>query len=138
VARASGRRAPPSARRGRAGSEYLPLEQSSPLHASTATAPRPAERRRRRSSVCEPPFSSNPHVTLRLVAKRLIIAIDGPSGAGKGTVARELAARLGYAHLDTGAMYRAVAWKAVKQGLSLADEDAVALVAEHARLDVGP
>ena len=70
--------------------------------------------------------------------KRLIIAIDGPSGAGKGTVARELAARLGYKHLDTGAMYRAVAWKAMSTGLPLDDEHALAAVAEHARLDVGP
>jgi cytidylate kinase len=70
--------------------------------------------------------------------KRLIIAIDGPSGAGKGTVARGLAARLGYKHLDTGAMYRAVAWKAVNQGLSLDDEEGVAALAEQARLDVGP
>ena len=70
--------------------------------------------------------------------RRLIIAIDGPSGAGKGTVARGLAARLGYRHLDTGAMYRAIAWKAVNDGLSLDDEAAVAALAETARLDVGP
>lgn len=68
----------------------------------------------------------------------LIIAIDGPSGAGKSTVARALARRLGYKHLDTGAMYRAVAWKAAKEGLTLEDEDAVAMIAERARLDVGP
>jgi cytidylate kinase len=42
-----------------------------------------------------------------------IIAIDGPSGAGKGTVARAIAAALGYRHLDSGAMYRAVGWKAL-------------------------
>jgi cytidylate kinase len=68
----------------------------------------------------------------------LIIAIDGPSGAGKGTVARALAARLGYRHLDTGAMYRAVAWKAIKNGAPLEDEPAMASLAERARLDVGP
>jgi cytidylate kinase len=68
----------------------------------------------------------------------LIIAIDGPSGAGKGTVAREVANRLGYRHLDTGAMYRAVAWKALQDGLDLQDEDAVAAIAEHAALHVGP
>ena len=68
--------------------------------------------------------------------KRLIIAIDGPSGAGKGTVAREVAARLGYRHVDTGAMYRAVAWKALGDGVELGDEHAVAAVGEHAAFDL--
>src|SRR6476646_7718535 len=66
----------------------------------------------------------------------LIIAIDGPSGAGKGTVARAVAHRLQYRHLDTGAMYRAVAWKAVHDGLALDDEDSIADIAERASLDV--
>ena len=69
-------------------------------------------------------------------AAHLIIAIDGPSGAGKGTVAREVARRLNYRHLDTGAMYRAVAWKALREGLPLDAEDAVAAVARRAALDV--
>jgi CMP/dCMP kinase len=68
----------------------------------------------------------------------LIIAIDGPSGAGKGTVARAVAQRLEYRHLDTGAMYRAVAWKALQDGLALDNEDAIAALAERAALDVGP
>ena len=67
--------------------------------------------------------------------KNLIIAIDGPSGAGKGTLARSLATRLGYLHVDTGAMYRSVAWQAAHDGLSLADDGAVATVAERAVLD---
>jgi cytidylate kinase len=71
-------------------------------------------------------------------SRRLIIAIDGPSGAGKGTVAREIARRLGYKHLDTGAMYRAVAWKALYDRVSLENEDAVAEMAQSAALDVGP
>jgi cytidylate kinase len=70
--------------------------------------------------------------------RRLIIAIDGPSGAGKGTVAREIARRLGYRHLDTGAMYRAVAWKALQDHVALDDEDAVAALARRAALAVGP
>jgi CMP/dCMP kinase len=49
----------------------------------------------------------------------MIIAIDGPSGAGKGTVARALARRLGYLYIDTGAMYRAVAWRALQAGVPL-------------------
>lgn len=59
-----------------------------------------------------------------------IVAIDGPSGAGKGTVARALAHELGYRHVDTGAMYRAVAWQATHNGVDLADESAVATVAQ--------
>ncbi|NOY85943.1 MAG: (d)CMP kinase [Deltaproteobacteria bacterium] len=54
-----------------------------------------------------------------------VVAIDGPSGAGKSTVAGELAKRLGYVHLDTGAMYRAVALAAVRDGLDLEDEIAL-------------
>jgi cytidylate kinase len=65
-----------------------------------------------------------------------IVAIDGPSGAGKGTVARTIAARLGYRHVDTGAMYRAVAWKAGHDGIDLADAHAVASVASRAAFEV--
>lgn len=67
--------------------------------------------------------------------RRLVIAIDGPSGAGKGTVARALAEALQYKHVDTGAMYRAVAWKALHDGLSLDDEASVAGLAERAALE---
>jgi cytidylate kinase len=70
-------------------------------------------------------------------ASRLIIAIDGPSGAGKGTVARAVAERLRYKHVDTGAMYRAVAWEALREGVDLADEQATAAVARKARIRVG-
>ena len=66
----------------------------------------------------------------------LIIAIDGPSGAGKGTVARAVAAKLRYRHVDTGAMYRAVAWKAVFERLDLEDEDQLAALATRAVIDV--
>jgi len=65
-----------------------------------------------------------------------VIAIDGPSGVGKGTVARALAAALGYRHVDTGAMYRAVAWRAQQLGLDLDDEGAVLAVAQAAMIDV--
>ena len=65
----------------------------------------------------------------------LIIAIDGPSGAGKGTLARRVAAALKYRHVDTGAMYRAVAWKAVHDGAPLDDEVGLAKLAEDSVLD---
>jgi cytidylate kinase len=68
----------------------------------------------------------------------LIIAIDGPSGAGKGTVARAVASQLGYRHVDSGAMYRAVGWKALRDGVLLDDEAAVARLAESSVIHVGP
>lgn len=66
----------------------------------------------------------------------LIVAIDGPSGAGKGTVARRVAEQLGLRHVDSGAMYRAVAWLAHRQGLSLDDQDALAEIARRAALQL--
>jgi cytidylate kinase len=69
-------------------------------------------------------------------ARTLVIAIDGPSGAGKGTVARTVAARLSFRHIDTGAMYRAVAWRARDAGLDLQDGEAVAGLARRAEIEV--
>ena len=57
---------------------------------------------------------------------RLIVAIDGPAGVGKSTVARLLASRLGYLYLDTGALYRATAWATIESGLDPTDAEAVA------------
>jgi CMP/dCMP kinase len=68
--------------------------------------------------------------------RKLIIAIDGPSGAGKGTVARAIAAELGYRHVDSGAMYRAVGWKALRDGLALDDEDRLAALADASRIEI--
>jgi cytidylate kinase len=70
------------------------------------------------------------------MAKRLIIAIDGPSGAGKGTIARTLSHHLGYRHVDTGAMYRAVGWKASHDGIPFDDEARLAEIARQSALVV--
>jgi cytidylate kinase len=72
------------------------------------------------------------------MSRPLVIAIDGPSGAGKGTVARAVASQLGYRHVDSGAMYRAVAWRALREGVPLDDEAAVARLAEASVIHVGP
>ena len=78
----------------------------------------------------------------RLGAKvgRLVVAIDGPAGAGKSTVARAVAERLGLQRLDTGAMYRAVAWAALERGVELTEAagiaEAAALVLEADRVEV--
>lgn len=68
--------------------------------------------------------------------KRLVIAIDGPSGAGKGTISRTIAEALGYRHVDTGAMYRAVGWKAAHEGIPLDDEVQVSALARRAEIVV--
>jgi cytidylate kinase len=65
-----------------------------------------------------------------------VIAIDGPAGSGKSTVARELAARLGLAYLDTGAMYRAVAFEAIRRGIEPDDGPTVAELARQLELEV--
>ncbi|HET6456577.1 MAG TPA: (d)CMP kinase, partial [Armatimonadota bacterium] len=66
------------------------------------------------------------------------IAIDGPAGAGKTTIAREVARRLGLRYVDTGAMYRAVAWKSLQEGIPLYDEAAIAEMAGKMNIDFRP
>ena len=61
----------------------------------------------------------------------MVVAIDGPAGAGKSTVARALAERLGFRYLDTGAMYRALTWLAMKRGYDLSDAQALAELARE-------
>ena len=70
----------------------------------------------------------------------MIITLDGPAGSGKSTVARKVAARLQIAYLDTGAMYRAVAWKCLQESVDLADHDGIIEIVRESRisLDCGP
>jgi CMP/dCMP kinase len=71
-----------------------------------------------------------------LAERGLIIAIDGPAGAGKSTVARAVARRLGYLFINTGAMYRAVAWKALSEGIPLDDAMAVGRLAGDSLIEL--
>ena len=68
--------------------------------------------------------------------RKLIIAIDGPVGSGKSTVARNVARLLGYIYIDTGAMYRALALKAQRSGIALDVEDRLAQMAGETRIDL--
>jgi cytidylate kinase len=70
------------------------------------------------------------------LTRPLLIAIDGPAGAGKSTVGRALAVRLGLEYLDTGAMYRAVAWSALRHGLTVDDDDEIVDLARAMTLSV--
>ena len=67
---------------------------------------------------------------------KLIIAIDGPVGSGKSTVARRVAALLGYVYLDSGAMYRGVAWKALREHVRLDSEEKLTALASATRIDL--
>ena len=68
---------------------------------------------------------------------KVVIAIDGPAGAGKSTVSKILARKLEIRYLDTGAMYRALAWKALGQGLTTHDGDEAAKVLDATTIDFG-
>lgn len=65
----------------------------------------------------------------------MIIAIDGPAGSGKSTIAKFIARKLNYRYIDTGAMYRAVAWRADKDGIDLVDENAVGQLARQLNIE---
>src|SRR5580704_8641728 len=68
--------------------------------------------------------------------KELIIAIDGPVGSGKSTLARRVAELMGYVYIDTGAMYRALALKALRRGISLDATDPLIALARETRIDL--
>jgi CMP/dCMP kinase len=71
-------------------------------------------------------------------SRKLIIAIDGPAGAGKSTIAARLARDLGYVNLESGAMYRALALKAIEHDLALDDEAALVKLAQQSRIALEP
>jgi cytidylate kinase len=71
-------------------------------------------------------------------SRKLVIAIDGPAGSGKSTLAALLARRYGYTNIETGAMYRALAFKAVGEGVSLDNEKKLAELADRARIELVP
>jgi cytidylate kinase len=68
----------------------------------------------------------------------LRVALDGPAGAGKSTVARKVAQALGLTYVDTGAMYRAVTWKALQEGIELTDEAALTELANQVQIEFKP
>ena len=68
----------------------------------------------------------------------MIVAIDGPSGAGKSSASKAVAAKLGFACLDTGAMYRSIAWQALHDGVALDDGEALGALARSKPIDFAP
>jgi cytidylate kinase len=73
-----------------------------------------------------------------VAAKRVVVAIDGPAGAGKSTIARRVAEKLGLVYIDTGAMYRAVALWALRENVDLADAGRLEQLAQAARIEFAP
>ena len=72
------------------------------------------------------------------MSKRLIVAIDGPAGAGKSTLARRVAERIGAVYIDTGAMYRAIALWAIRQSIPTGDAHRLEALAHHAKIEFVP
>src|SRR6476661_1173667 len=70
--------------------------------------------------------------------RKLVIAIDGPAGSGKSTLAALLARRYNYTNIETGAMYRALAFKAIARGVSVDEEKALAALADESRIELVP
>lgn len=79
-----------------------------------------------------------PSASHQNLSEPVIVAIDGPAGAGKSTIAKKCALTLQYSFLDTGAMYRALTWKALKEGIALEDEKALVALAQQTQIDLEP
>lgn len=75
---------------------------------------------------------------LNYVKKKIQIAIDGPAGAGKSTIAKIAAEKLGYTYIDTGAMYRALTLKALRQSIDLSNEDQVTALLKESTIELKP
>ena len=71
-------------------------------------------------------------------SESIVVAIDGPAGAGKSTIAKTCARILKFSFLDTGAMYRSLTWKALKNNIDLEDEDALVACAQETKIDLEP
>ena len=83
-------------------------------------------------------MAENMHAGARSSDRKLVIAIDGPAGSGKSTLAALLARRYNYTNIETGAMYRALSYKAIENGVSLDDEKKLAALAERSRIELVP